>query len=324
MKLRAFELFPAEVGSLEAYRALIKRWHPDANSDPRATEVFSHVTAKFSEAKRGWVHGTYPNTLTIRKKVPGTDTIAPAHYPYLGVVPFELGELYVCERHVIWATRRSEDDLAKRWLDTVKDLKFPNATVEAKVRPFLPQNSHTVANGDRAYTICQRPEDYIRVADILAKKGAMDPRHVAWTLSRAYKIAGYLNYARIQHLDVSPETMFIDPVSHLGALLGGWFYTASGGQKLLAVPARTAHLRATETNLDAQIKMMGRRMLGASSPGQLRANKSVPDPLKSWLLDTPRKTVHEAERDWKGALVAAFGKRRFTEYNLTTAEVYSA
>ena len=318
LRLRAIDLFPKEEGSVTVFRNLARKWHPDRNKDLDAARVFAHVSQLLNDAKKAWLTGTYPNTLSINKS---TGTI---HYPYLSAQKYELGELYICERHVIWATERTNDDLAKRWLETVKSYKFPSDAVRDKITPFIPRNSHTVANGDRAYTIVDRSSDYIRVADILAKKGPMDPRHVAWTMSRAYNLAGFLQYAGIAHLDISPESFFIEPSTHFGALLGGWFYSAPSGKKLIAAPARNAHLVKSEANLDLQVRLLGRRMLGAHSPVELRANKAIPDAMRHWLMGSPMTRVADAHNVWhKKVLIDSFGEHRFTPYDLTTKEIYS-
>ncbi len=316
---RPADLFKDESSARATFHALAKKWHPDHSSHPLASAAFAALNLKYSQAREAFKRGGYFNTLTIKTSK------GEATYPYLAARPFELGEVYICPAHVIWATRREYDDLAKAWLESVKSYKFPNEEVEKKIRPHLPINSHTVANGERAYTIVDRKLKYLRVADIVAAKGPLNPRHVAWTLTRAYNLAGFLRYANISHLDISPETFFIDPPSHHGALLGGWFYSAPKDVKPLAAPARTSHLAATRdtTGLDAQIRLMGRRILGASSPAQLRANDEVPKPMRDWLLGQPIASIAQAHDLWRNkVLIDSYGKHSFTVLDVKEEDIY--
>ncbi len=316
---RPADLFKDEASARASFHALAKKWHPDHSSHPLAAAAFAAINVKYSQAREAFKRGGYFNTLTIKTSA------GEATYPYLSVRPFELGEVYICPAHVIWATRREYDDLAKAWLASVKTYKFPNEEVESKIRPYIPANSHTVANGDRAYTIVDRKRKYLRVADIVSAIGSLNPRHAAWILTRAYNLAGFLRYAKIAHLDISPETFFVDPPSHHGALLGGWFYSAPAGEKPLAAPARTAHLAATNstTGLDAQIRLMGRRILGASSPAQLRANAEVPKPMRDWLLGQPLDNIAQAHDTWRNkVLIDSYGKHSFTVFDVTEESIY--
>lgn len=301
---------------IEALRkALLKKWHPDKTTDPLASKVSALVLEQYKSAKKG----EFLNVLTILTKK------GELSYPYLAKRVFELGELFICPRHLIWATRRENDDLAKRWLETAKSYKFPNDEVRDKITPYIPRNSHTVANGDWAYTIVDRPLDYIRLADIIAARGPLDPKVVAWTLSRAYNIAGFLNYNKIVHLDLTPESFFIDPESHHGALLGGWFYT--GTPKPLAAPARTAHFAKPEhvrSHLAQQIRVMGRRCFGVTSHYEMRRAKQVPEPMQQFLLASGTNDLLKDQKGWRDAIVEAFGPRKFTVYDLKAEEIYSS
>lgn len=317
---RPSTLFP-DLSRAEAnWRHLIKKWHPDQNSDPLARQVSAHINALYADVKRAVKSGGYPDTLTIQTKS------GPVSFPHLAVRPFELGELYVCERHIIWAAARQHDDLAKRWLDTTGAFRFPNAAEEARNSPFLPKNNHVVVDADRTFTIIDRTADYIRVSDIVAKMGPLDPKHAAWVMSRAYNLACFLGYAGIVHLDIRPETFFIEPSSHIGALLGGWFYTGYERHAPLAVPSRAEHLARQRPALAhlSQIRAMGRRLVGAPTVADLRQNTTLPAPLKAWLLGWAGSDPIAETAAWGQIIDKSFGPRRFTPYPLTTAEIYSS
>jgi hypothetical protein len=64
-------------------------------------------------------------------------------------------------------------------------------------------------------------------------------------------------------------------------------------------------------------------MLGITSPGQLHKRQDVKPEIKAWLMGVPIAHAGRAHDAWFETLEAAFGKRRFTKLELTTAEVYS-
>lgn len=303
---------PADGDSL--YKELLKRWHPDLNSDPKAEAVVKHINEQWAAIKRG----EYPNTLTI--KHPNSLV---SYYPYFTKQAFELGDLYICEKFIIWATRRDNDDLARRWLMTAKHFKFHDKEMESKVQIYIPRESHTVANDEFTYTIIARDKDYIRVADLLQKFGPLEPAHAAWIMSRAYNVCCYLQYARITHMDISAETMFIEPESHHGGLFGGWFYTGYDSTKPLAAPARTSHLvrQVGPTAHLSMVRAMGRTLLGVPTFSQLR-KANIPEPMKSWLLNAGGSDPIKEYSDWKEAITKTFGARKFTAMPITTSDVY--
>lgn len=311
------QLFVSKDAAAHVHKELLKKWHPDRNKDPRAGEVVAHINSSYTLAKKAFENGGYPDTLTIKTSK------GEQNYPYIAALKTELGELYICNRHIIYATERQYDDLVKQALDVSKAFKFPNDDIKAQLSHVVPRNIHTIANGDRAYTIMARDKDYVRVIDILAK-GPIDPKHVAWIMSRAYNIAGWLKYSDLYHYDISPETMFVEPASHLGGLLGGWFYSGTGKTKPKAAPARSVHLtkyKRSKIHL-SQIKTMGRRLLGCNSISELKKRADVPAPLKTWLSSAAGDNPVQEEKAWKETLIASFGPNRFTVMNLTTKDIY--
>lgn len=315
---RPSQLFSDKKTADAVHKAFVKKWHPDRNKDPHASDVVAHINAAYTEAKKAFEAGGFPDALTI-KMPDGSDAV----YVYLAVLKTELGELYICKNHIIYANERKYDDLARRALSVSKAFKFPNADVEAKFRPNVPRNIRTIANKDRAYTIMARDRDYVRVADIIAK-GPVDPRHAAWIMSRAYNIAGWMSYSSIQHLDISPETMFVEPSSHHGALLGGWFYSSHGKDSPIAAPARSAHLaktRKAKAHL-AMIRVLGRRILGCNTISEVKKRTDIPGPLKSWLTSAAGDDAVKEEKLWKQVLIDSFGPNRFTVMDLTTKDIY--
>lgn len=295
------------------FKQLMKRWHPDQNSDPLAKDVAAHVSQQYAQARRG----EFPNTLTMKTKN------GPVIYTHLGTRPFELGDVYICPRDVIWRVRPEFTDLVKQFLDVTKKFNYPNDAVRDKIAPFLPRNVRVLVNPDYTYLLQERDAPLVRCADIIANKGPLHPKHVGWIMSRAYNLAGYLHFAKMTHLDISTETLFIDPATHLASLLGGWFY--SGTPKIIAAPARSAHLVKAEADQahGQQIRALGMQLLNAKSGVELRANKELPPAMRSWLMGRAGSSLIREEEQWKKVLTDSFGPRKFTVLDLKFEDVYT-
>lgn len=298
-------------------KKLLKLWHPDVNRHPLATDVFEHVKSQLDLVRKGEA----PNVLTFR---PGK---AKVQHRYLIKQSFELGELYVGEKTLIWAAERQWDDLSQRAVSTIKTFKFPNSNAELSLRKKLPHEVQALTDGDRTYLVMDRDPNYVRLADLLAMGGPLDPRHVGWILNRAYNLAGFLKYSRIAHLDFSSRSFFIDPANHVGALLGGWYYTnhlGSKPNKYLAAPtggAALANVHPRQAYLTS-IRAMGREALGARTIGELKKRLDVPAPMRRWLSSATDGNVLEDEKGWKQVLKDSFGAPKFVELNVTTRDVY--
>ncbi len=304
------------------YKTLARIWHPDLNSDPQATAVLQHIHLLLQAAHSAKANGTwgYGSSLTVKTQK------GMVYHPYLTMKPFELGEIYICADQVIFATRREHDDLCRRFLETTKTFKFADAKMEAEFKTALPQRVHTVANADRAFTFVRKDPENIRVQDILDHE-TMDPRHIAWILSRAYNMCCWLNFSGLMHLDISPESFYVNPATHSGALLGGWFYAKSPfDAKALAAPARTAHYAGMDANRAhlSMVKQMGRKMFGLSSIVAMKGAKTVPEYLRKWLTAPASADPIEEYKQWHTTLEKTFGKRRFTIYPLTRDQIYSS
>lgn len=304
-------LFRPSSNLKEEQLKLLKKWHPDRNSHPRASEVVARVNEHYDRATTG----DFPGFLKIKTSK------ADVHLVIIGTSAFELGDFFITPQDFVWRVRPAFKDLAKQFLDVTKTLKYPNDDVRAKIAPFVPQNVRVVVNTDWTYVLVKREYDHVRLADLRAKLGPMDERHVAWCLSRAYNLAGLLQYNKLTHLDISPSSLLVEPSSHRGALLGGWFY--AGAPKPIAAPARTAHLAKQEPSLahGQQIKLLGRELIGARTVPELRAMK-IKEPLKSWLIAPSSGDVVRDHTTWQQVLTDAFGERRFTELKVSTADVY--
>ena len=306
------------------YKTFAMAWHPDKNKAADADKVFAHINALHDLAVKSAKNGNwgYTNQLVIIKK-DGTK----ARYPYITSIPFELGTTYLTDTSVILEVESKYDNLVHQFGALTK-FHFPDKKMGEIMKVYLPKDVRTLYSKDYIYIRMDRMPNQIRLADIMAKQ-TLDHKHVAWICSRLYNIACYLEFAKIKHLDISAESIFIDPESHTASLLNGWFYAGDENHENISIPVRMngvlSNVKTTDlqTLHSTQIKILGRKLLGVNSIGQLRINKTIPDNLKSWFSTGPMKNPVEEYSKWRTTLEGIWGPRKFTKLELIINDIYS-
>lgn len=317
-------LFSAPEKVAEEYKLLAKKWHPDLNKSVEASKVFMQINVLHQVALSKAKNNAWGYVNTILLPVNGSYT---KQFNYLACVHFELGEIYICDKNVIFATEKQYDDLVKQYLSTTT-FEFANDDMKKEMVKFLPQNVQRYDDKDRTFVVVDRPLNSVRLADLISVKKKLDPKLVAWIMSRMYGLACYLNYANISHFDFTPESFFVDIESHGGSLLGGWYYAGIKGLPNLAAPQRVSNIipKIKEVHPNAvhlnTIKQAGRKMLGVSNIASLRLNKDVPTPLRNWLCTPSGNKPVEEFKKWNDCLVDSFGARRFTKFEISVDEIY--
>jgi hypothetical protein len=180
--------------------------------------------------------------------------------------------------------------------------------------------------------VTEKSENYFRLADVIEHLGGkVDPKHVAWIISTMLNLHCYLGLIGVVHHHLSPDTYFIHPTDHDGALLGGWWYAMNHGERLIALPARTLNLGPTIIAADKRaifrtsaelIRATARELLG--DPTGLRlASMGYPLALIDWARGAAGADPFEEYSHWSThVLPRSFGARRFVEMKLSAADVY--
>lgn len=321
-----FEESDAAVKS--TYRRLASRWHPDHGG---RADVFAHVKLLYEQALEKLALGTW--------QVPGVHRIITTggkefKLRYRKHRPFLLGDMYIGDTLVAYAIDHANKDLLQG-LSTKLKFTYATKAMETEVSRFLPKVEHQVSSSTHDYVIIAKTPDLICLADVLEHfKGRLDSRHVAWVVSRLLNISCYLKYAGLVHGDISPETFFVSPQYHSGALLGGWWYAHKVDQRLVALPERTIDVmdqkllsskRAAFSIDQDLIKRVGRELLGDPLGTKLLSDPQVKRPMATWLR-TPGGTdaVREYKTWYDNILLNSFGARKFVELKLTADDVYGS
>lgn len=319
----------------QEFRRLAAQWHPDKNSDPQAGDVFTHVNVLFDNAMRRLANGTWvgPSRVYFADST-GEHTFS---LEYLKSYDYELGQAYISTLAVTYTLRgeharrgiyaadqlrqlRNASPFAVRWVGDHKDC-LPVLT------QFLVCNDMTVLR-------LTRPNGFVRLRDVWERyHGKLPAEHVAWILSRLYNFACFLYMTDLVHCDLSLDTVYINPIEHSIAVLGGWWWSRRLGSAIRTLPARTVEhgptdLRtvklATHAIDSCLIRALGRELLGDISGSALNISKVVPKPFVQWLNGPglPGNAVKEYERWYDKVLIDSFGAHRFVPMTLPTTNIY--
>lgn len=313
------------------YHALSRRWHPDYNPNPNATEVFQRIaelyrkTQKLIETNRwrgaGILELLTNNSGAVSRKI-----------PYFKSAKFELGDVYMCETEIVFSIEREFADLFENAQRRIASFKFANERMQKEIGRNLPEVPECFAAGERLLMVLPKPADMILLEDLREYfGGAIDARHVAWIVGSLHNLACYFDYAGFVHHDISPLTIWVSPESHSVKLLGGWWFARRKGEPLSALPARTIKFAPADAvrnkRADARtdlelIRQTGRELLGASGSARLETSEKVPAAMTRWFNGATSGAAVTDYELWRNVLEMDFGKPRFCRLNIEPNAVY--
>lgn len=319
----------------DEYLALLKKWHPDRNSDAQASKVSAHISVLNKKAQEKLAAGTWspPGVLKL--------SAADGHVYELRYVKkhaFELGELYVGKKIVAYVLNKAlGDDLVKNGLFTFQNLQFADAKMEKEFAGKLPQLIKHFETQDSHVVVLRKDPDMVLLADLRdymkASTGKpLDPKHVAWITSRLNSFACLLQVNGLTHNGMAADTVFVSPAMHTAALLGGWWYAARESTALKGLPGHAVDVVPSAILKDGKadrridlemIRAVGRDLLGDPTGTLLLRDKSVPPALAHWLTSAAPADAFANFHEWSDeTLKRSFGARRFTELRVSFGDIY--
>jgi serine/threonine protein kinase len=329
------DLIENEQDLKKAYRKFSMIWHPDrclnkALSEHIIHDTFSHIKLLYEVALKQIQLGVWKtaNTLKLTSVENNQYTMT-----YLKEESFDLGKQYIGQSFVAWVFDKENEDLAN---NATKQMIFTyaNDKMKEQISASLPIIKKAFKTTDKTVIVVEKEKSLICLRDVLNfYKGKIDPKHVAWILSGLYNTACYLEFHKKMHGGISIDNYFINPDTHQGALLGGWWYAHNHSDKLTALglaamsvaPPSIINEKKANTILNLEmIKAIGRELLGDKTGIYLPKDKTIPSPLVNWLRDSSgSKTAYKEYETWqKEILTQSFGVRRFTKMELTSSDIY--
>lgn len=315
-------------GNLAAdYHDLCKKWHPDVAG---SEEVMAHINELHDKAEKLLEENRWEasNFVRLAKKGGGNVDIY-----FKTKKDFELGSMYINGDYVIYLIHESYKKFYDNAVAQIGALKYANSSMESEVSKYMPTivKQFETADGMLGLVISKTP-DLLLLDDVIAYYGeaGIPHRHAAWIISSLYNIACYFDWADIVHNGITPNSYFISPKYHSGALLGGWWFTGKAGDKTLGMPkavydiitptAREAKVNVRTTNM-ACIKYIGRTVL---ADPRTALGADIPRAFIDWVYrgTDSRYTAVEIYSMWEKVIISAYGERKFVVLDLTAEEIY--
>jgi len=279
-------------GSMEdirkTYRLLAMRWHPDRSEDRSASQVFQHIARLLALAEErirlgdGQAHGQLRLAALDGKTY---------EINYLRRHPFELGSLYVAGSVAAFVVDRDHADLVQNAERAIAGLDYASEKMRQQIAPHLPAHPFAGAfqTADAYVIVMRKSPGLLLLRDVLDHFGGrLDPRHVAWVVSALLNLCCYFQHAGFTHNALSLDTCFMSPAQHSVAVLGGWWYAARAGERMIAAPASTLdwaphELMATgradiRTDLEG-VRAIGRELLGDIGGSRLAREGGAPQAM---------------------------------------------
>lgn len=327
-------LFPKQADKVRTeWRQLAAIWHPDRTSPQSDPAVMAHINTLYNQACVIIDSGKWGKRNVV-EFISSTDD---RHFEltFRAKRNFDLGEIYIGNKFIAYAITKDNADLVKSAVQMFEGLPYKTPEMKTEFSRFMPNLWHKLTTLDREVLIFHKTPDQFLLSDVLEYyKNAIDPKHVAWIVSRLYNIACYLEFAGIVHGGIVADSCLISPEYHTIALPGGWWFSTNKGSQLVALPATTLKytpksvIDTKQSNhvIDREsIRTIGRLLLGDENGSKLRVNKEIPKPLLTYFqTSTSEDTKAQKEYQmWqKTVLPNSFGERKFTLMQLTASDLY--
>lgn len=329
-------LFTGEEAALKReYRHLALLWHPDLCRDRFAENVLPHINDLYREAREKLDMGIW--------EAPGLTTLTDAtgrvyRIRYRKRRSFELGEMLIADSIVAFLVAPEHSEFFDNAVRMTGSFPYASDDMRREVTRYLPVLKKVFeARDGRLVMVLEKEPGLFLLRDLLDHYAVTGlppewPRHVAWIQSTLHNLACYLEYAGLTHNDISPDTYFISPARHSGALLGGWWYAGSAGGRLKGVTARTYNLMPPDVRADGiadsrvdleLVRSVGRELLGDVTGMKLLTTRPAPEPMLDWLRHPASGNARDDYRLWRErVLTESFGPRRFVEMTVGADEIY--
>jgi hypothetical protein len=311
------------------YRALGLYWHPDRNTDPQSQRIFQHITELYKKAKELLETNRWRGAGTLELERGGHVFRRVSYYR---IVPFELGEMYVAEREVVYSVKLEFGDLFENAQKYLARFGYADSAMKREIERCLPPKPEYYTAADRLLMLVRKSEDLVLLDDLRDYLGGeIAPRHVGWIQNTLHNLSCYFSYAGLAHNDISPHTYFVSPTFHTGALLGGWWYASREGEKMKALPERTIRLAPADvirgkradrrTDLEL-IRATGRELLGDPLGARLKLNKKIPAAFVRWFNGATTGDALLDYKLWNEVLRESFAAPRFVKLEAPASAIY--
>lgn len=206
---------------------------------------------------------------------------APLHIDYMEKFRYPGYTCFLGKENIIYLFDRAEE--ASRFMAGYNGLVFPEA--DTRLHRSFPERKMTLTTSTGGEVLVFRRRPHFYPAEFFAP---WPSEHLAWLISRMENICCALKYANLEHGDITPASIWVNTVTHEGALFGDWrnvrSYSGTGDLKDLR---KTAIYLAKDT--------------------------TRPKELYRFLNSPPAKDAFEDFARWDQVIETGFGGHKFVK-----------
>lgn len=316
------DIFPNDIAKAKiVYRDLCKKYHPDTFEDERANDIIATLTQLYNKAIEDISNGKWEKSnFIIVKTTKGTKLQISYLYHHI----FELGEYYVCNKHIIYLFNKNKKRYYDNYVKQIKKLSYKDVNMEKYFKPLFPKIlSEYDTIDDKHVIVISKTEDVYPLRAVVENffNGDIPDKHLAWMISRLMNISCFLKMNGVVHNGINIDTCFVSLDFHSILLLGGWWYTTDENSAMIGTskdiynvmsPLVKANKISKSTTDIESIKAFGRKYLSSSAPAA----------FEEFLLSGTKEDSMEENKKWENALTTSYGKRKFIKIDTNKNLIY--
>ena len=191
--------------------------------------------------------------------------------------------IYVGSHHItiLYKSNNPIDQI----IQNVNSIKYPTADIK-DLKQFLPNIMLTAKlKNNEALLVLSKPENVYP----LTMTGGLDPKHVAWMISRMENLGCLLEFNSMDISQVGLADFYFNPKAHYIHLLGGWEYLTPGSPRNYLKAIREIAL-------------------------QLMNTSAAPRLCLDFLNKAPAPTAYDDFADWNYVINNGFSGHNFTQF----------
>ena len=201
---------------------------------------------------------------------------------------------YLTRNSVLYAYAPDKTAYAEKTLRGIAKLDFPAADVKG-LNDCFPKLVGRYDLEDGGVLLAFERADNLFP---LAMFGSVEPRSVAWIVSRMENICCVLEYSGLVHGGISEQTIFINPFIHHAVLMGEWWKATE----------KEGVSRGQET-----VDLTGLRRTAEKVMGMQKEN--APQAFLDFLKKKPEGNAYQDFEVWDQVIEEGFGGRKFTQWD---------
>lgn len=307
------------------YRAIAKKYHPDAIKDDRA---FKNIGERYKEAIEYFEIscGTHKNTVSDKVlEVRGRDGRG-FDLQYIRKDETGGNTVYTSRSKICLKFEIDNKELYENYLRAYRDIDYPNDEIKQSLSICFPKNVKTVEGSDGLYIIMDRTSEVISLRQILdyydktGKTWEEKYRHCVWIINRIYNLACLMRANEKVFNGFDCENIYVSPKYHTTLLLNGWQYCVGNDHKMIgttqdifdimSITCKDKKLAEYRTDTES-VRMIGRELFDKNAPKEFREffeKAGSDDALDDW-------------REFERLFMSVYGERKFYEFSIDSNEV---